>query len=166
MCEILRVSDAEGLPRLSDAEQEVLLTAKEGDNLFHVVWGYRGAAPGPEATDQELRPEVDAVIRKLIGLGWVRLARAWQDKLPPGQHNTVTVFGRAHELDTVYREESIPDDQFDAVLRDPRSWELGRPDEVILVTTGAGDTAIANGALAEAYAKFLNKNEEFRKPSP
>jgi len=28
-------------PRLSDVEQEVFLSAVEGDDLFHIVWGVR-----------------------------------------------------------------------------------------------------------------------------
>jgi hypothetical protein len=46
----------------------------------------------------------------------------------------------------------------------PRSWGLEQP-QVVLVTTDEGDRAIENGVLAEAYAKFLKKNEEYRKPS-
>src|SRR6266545_4240475 len=84
MCESLRVSESDRAPRLSDVEQEVLLSAVEGDDLFHVVWGVRSVT-GAEASDEELRPETEAVIRKLIGLGWVRLARAWQDPVPPGE---------------------------------------------------------------------------------
>ena len=146
VCEILGMSESEGLPRLSEAEQEVLLAATEGEDLFHIVWGLRGVVHG-EATDEELRPQADALIRKLIGLGWVRLARAWQDKLPPGQHNTVTILGRSEELDRVYHEEPIPTEQFDAVLLDPRSWGLDPP-EVVLVTTDEGDRAIADGVLS------------------
>jgi hypothetical protein len=158
------VSDAERVPRLNEAEQEVLLAATEGEDLFHVVWGLRGVVHGA-GTDDELRPQADAVIRKLIGLGWVRLARTWQDKLPPGEHNTVTIMGRTEELDSVYREEPIPSEQFDAVLRDADSWGLREP-EVVLLTTDEGERAIANGVLAEAYAKFLKKADELRKPSP
>jgi hypothetical protein len=55
-------------------------------------------------------------------------------------------------------------EQFDAVFLDPRSWGLEQP-QVVLVTTDEGDRAIANGVFAEAYAKFLKKNEEYRKPS-
>ena len=153
-------------PRLSDVEQEVLLSAVEGDDLFHIVWGARTVTRA-EASDEELRPEAEAVVRKLIGLGWVRLARAWQDPVPPGERQTVTLpgFGQTVELQTAYREEPIPPEQFDEVLRDPRSWGLTEPSLVILVTTNEGDAAVASGVLAEAYDKIYKKNELRNGPS-
>jgi hypothetical protein len=143
---------------LSAVEQEVLLSAVEGDDLFHIVWGVR-TVTGIEATDEELRPQADALIRKLIGLGWVRLARAWQDDVPPDKRETVTVAGRHVQLKTAYREESIPEEQFDEVLGDPQSWRLGRPFDVVLVTTNEGDEAVRRGVLADAYAKIFNRHD-------
>jgi hypothetical protein len=150
------MGDAERFPRLKEDEQEVLLCANEREDLFHVVWGLRRG----DATDEELRPRADAIIRKLIGLGWVRLARAWQDKLPPGEHQMAMIVGRAWEIDNVYREEAIAPEEFDALLRDPRSWDL-EDMRVVLVPTDEGDEAIANGVLDEAYAKFgLKRNDD------
>jgi len=151
------MTEANRFPRLDDAEQEVLLCAVEGTDLFHIVWSFR--EDGSSETDEQLRPKAEAVIRKLIELGWVRLAEAWQDKLPPGQHKTVTVAGRRMELASVYREERISADRFDEVLRDPNSWALNRPYEVVLVTTDEGDEAVKAGVLDEAYAKFLGKRD-------
>ena len=144
-------------PKLSAVEQEVLLCAREGEALFHVLWGYVGVAGGPDRTEEEVRPDVIAVIRKLIDIGWVRLAEAWQDEVPP--YTAQPPLGGPVVLHTLYREEQIPVEEFDRVLCEPASWEIGRDHDVILTTTAAGDDAVGRGVIDEAYAKFIRPKE-------
>jgi hypothetical protein len=117
-----------------------------------------------DQTDEELRPHADAVIRKLIGLGWVRLARARQDKVPPGQHNTVTILGRTETLERLSRRVTTAGGVRRRPAR-PRSWDLNQP-EVVLATTDEGDRATASGVLSEAHAKFVKMSDEYGQPAP
>jgi len=88
-----------------------------------------------EGEDLELRPKFDSLIRRLIALGWIRIAQAWQDEVP------------------------IQPGDFDRVLRDHRSWHGGNEYDVVLATTPEGEKAIASGVLDEAYAKIPRPKE-------
>jgi hypothetical protein len=153
------VSDASDAARLSAAEQEVLLCAVEDESLFHVMWGVRPILDRSAGTDLELRADTAALVRKLIDMGWIRLAQRWSDKAPPGTL-TPEIFGQRYTVDSIARYEPIALEEFDRVLRDPSAWGLDGPYDVVLELTPEGGRAVERGALVDAYAKITGPKPE------